>query len=63
MLYATDEGIVLKSAEGFVETIAGIVTEFEAAGFTVSEINTQTMLVRTRDHTPTAPSLVIEALA
>ena len=41
--------------------MAVIVTVFETAGLTVSENKTETMLLRTRDQTSTAPSLVIEA--
>ena len=38
-----------------------IATVFKAAGLTVSERKTGTMMLRTRDRESTAPSLVIEA--
>ena len=49
MLYADDAGIVSKSAEGLAEVMAVIVSAFEAAGLTVSEKKTETMLLRTPD--------------
>ena len=61
VLNADDAGIVSKSAEGLSKMMAVIVTVFEAAGLTGSEKKTEAMLLRTRDQTPTAPSLVIEA--
>ena len=51
MLYADDEGIVSKSAEGLAKMTV-IMTVFEAAGLTVSD-KTETMLLRTRDQAPT----------
>ena len=41
--------------------MTAIVTVFEAAGLTVSENKTETMLLRTPDQTSPAPPLVIEA--
>ena len=61
MLYADDAGIVSKSAEGLAKMMTVIVTVSEAAGLTVSEKKTETKLLRRRDHTSTASSLVIEA--
>lgn len=61
MLYADDAGIVSKSAEGLAKMMTVIVTVFEAAGLTVSEKKTETMILRTRDQTPPPPPLVIEA--
>ena len=51
MLYANDAGIVFKSAEGLVKMMT-VVTVFEAAGLTVSEKKTETMLLRTPDRVP-----------
>ena len=53
MLY-DDEGIVSKSAEELAKIMTIIVTVFEAAGLTVSEKNTETMLPQARD--PCIPS-------
>ena len=47
MLYADDAGIVSKSAEGPAKMMTVIVTVFEAAGLTVSDQKTETMLLRT----------------
>ena len=47
MLYAGDARIVSQSAEGFVKMMTVIVIIFEAAGLTVSEKKTETMLLRT----------------
>ena len=44
-LYAGDAGIVSKSAEGLAETMTIIVTVSKAAGLTVSEQNSETMLL------------------
>ena len=63
MLYADDAGIVSKSAEGLAKMMTVIVTVFEAAGLTVSEKKTETMLLRTSDQTPPANPLIIEAQA
>ena len=60
ILYADVAGNVLKSAEGLAEMMTVIVTVFEAAGFTVSEKETEPMLLRTSDQTTLAPLLVIE---
>ena len=49
MLYADDAGIVSKPAEGLAKMMTGIVTVFEAAGRTVSEKKTETMLLQTPD--------------
>ena len=61
MLYADDSGIVSKSAEGLAKMITVIVTIFEAAGLTVSEKKTETMLPRALDQEPCTSLLVIEA--
>ena len=61
MLYAGDAGIVSRSAEGFAKMLTVIVAVFEAAGLTVSERKTETMLLRTPGQTSLAPPLVIEA--
>ena len=61
MLYADDAGIVSKSAEGLAKMTTVIATVFEAAGLTVSEKNTETMLLRTPDQAPCTSPLVIEA--
>ena len=52
MLYADDAGIVSKSAEGLAKMTTVIVTVFEAAGLTVFEKKTETMLLRTPDQAP-----------
>ena len=60
MLWADDAGIVSKSAEGLAKIMTVIVTVFEAAGLTVSEKKTETVLLRTLNQAlPTSP-LVIE---
>ena len=61
MLYAGDAGIVSKLAEGLAKMRTVIVTVFEAAGLTVSERKTETMLLRTLLQTSLAAPLVIEA--
>ena len=61
MLYADDAGVVSKSAEGLAKMMTVIVTVFEAAGFTVSEKKTETMLLRTPDPARWTSPLVIEA--
>ena len=61
MLYADDAGIVTKSAEGLAKMMSVIVTVFEAAGLTVSEKKTETMLLRTPGQAPCTSPLVIEA--
>ena len=60
-LYADDARIVSKSAKRLAKMMTFIVAVFKAAGLTVSGKKTETMLLRTRDQTSTAPSLVIEA--
>ena len=49
VLYADDAGIVSKSAEGFAKTMIIILAVFEAAGITVSEKKTETMLLLAPD--------------
>ena len=49
------------SAEGLAKRMAAIVTVFEAAGLTVSETKTMTILLRTPNQTPQTSPLVIEA--
>ena len=61
MLYADDAGIVSKSAEGLAKIMTVIVTVLEAAGLTVSEKKTETMLLLTPDQAPCTSPLVIEA--
>ena len=61
MLYAGDAGIESKSVEGLAKGMTSIVAVFEAAGLTVSENNTDTMLLRTPDQAPRTSPLVIEA--
>ena len=64
ILYADDAGIVSKSAEGLAKMMTVIiVTVFEAAGLTVSDKKTETMLLRTPDQTPCTSPLVIETAA
>ena len=59
MLYADDSGIVsTKSAEGLAKMMTVIVTVFEAAGLTVSETKTETMLLRTPDQAPCTSCLL-----
>ena len=60
MSYADDAGIVSRSAEGLANMMTVIVTVFEAAGLTVLERKTETMLLRTPGQTSLAPPLVIE---
>ena len=60
MLYAGDAGIVSKSAEGLAKMMSVIVTVFEAAGLTVSEKKTETMLMRTPDQALLTSPLVAE---
>ena len=64
MPYADDAGIVStvrKSADGLAKMMTVIVTVFEAAGLTVSEKKTETMLLRTPDQAPCTSPLVTEA--
>lgn len=51
VLYANDAGIVSKSAEGLAKMTIVIVTVLAAAGLTVSDKKTETMLLRTRGQT------------
>ena len=59
MLDADNAGIVSKSAEGLAKMMTVVVTVLEAAGLTVSETKTETMLLRTPAQTTLAPPLVI----
>ena len=61
MLFADDAGIMSKSAEGLAKMMTVIVAIFEAAGFTVSENKTETMLQRTPNQAPRTSPLVIQA--
>ena len=61
MLYADDAGIVSKSAQGLAKMMTVVVTVFEAAGLTVSDKKTETMLLRTPDQARCTSPLVIEA--
>ena len=49
------------SAEGLAKRMTAIVTVFEAAGLTVSETKTMTILLPTPNRTPQTSPLVIEA--
>ena len=51
ILYADDAGIISKSAEGLAKRMTVMVNVFEAAGITVSEKKTETMLLRTPNQT------------
>ena len=51
----------LKSAEGLAKMMTVIVTVFEAAGLTVSEKKTETMLLRTPNQAIRTSPLVVEA--
>ena len=61
MLCADDARIVSRSAEELAKMMTVIVTVFEAAGLTVSERKTETMLLRIPGQTSLAPPLAIEA--
>ena len=61
MLHADGAGVVSKSAEGRANMMTVVVTGFEAAGLTVSEKKTGTMLMRTPDQAPRTPPLIIPA--
>ena len=52
--------MVSKSMEGLATMMTVIVTSFEAAGLTVSEKKTETMLLTLNQVLPTSP-LVVEA--
>ena len=60
MLCANDAGIFSKSAEMLAKMVTMIVTVFEAAGLTVSEVKKRKKLI-TPDQTTLAPPLIIEA--
>ena len=59
-LYADDAGIVSKLAKDLAKMMTVIVTVFEAAGLTVSEKKTETMLLQAVDQEPCTSPLVIE---
>ena len=61
MFYGDDAVNVSKSAEGLAKMMTVVVTVFEAAGLTMSEKKTETMVLQTPDQTTLAPPLVIEA--
>ena len=61
ILCADDAGIVSKSAEGRAKMMTVIVTVFEAAGLTVSEKKTETMLLRTPNQATRTSPLVVGA--
>ena len=61
MLYADDAGIMSKSAEGLAKMMTVIFTVSDAAGLTVFDKKTETMLLRTPDQAPCTSPLVIEA--
>ena len=52
--------IVSKSAEGLAKMMTVILTVFEAAGLTVSEKKTETMLLRTPNQEIRTSPLVVE---
>lgn len=60
MLYAEDAGIVSKFAERLAKSMTYIVTVLQAAGLTISDTRTETMLLRPRDYAFPSPPLVIE---
>ena len=61
MLYADDAGIMSKSVDGLAKMMTVIVSVFEAAGLTVSEKKTETMLLRTPNRAIRTSPLVVEA--
>ena len=61
MLYADDAGIVSESAGGLAKIVTVIVTVFEAAGLTLSEKKTETMLLRRANQAFRTSPLVVEA--
>ena len=61
MIYADDAGFVPKSAEGLANMMTYIVAYFEAAGPTVSEQETETMLLRIPNQALRTSAFVIEA--
>ena len=61
MMYADDACIASTSAEGLAKMMTVIVTVFQAAGLTVSEKKTGTMLLRTRNQAIRTSPLVVEA--
>ena len=60
-LYDDDTEVASTSAKGLAKTMTVIVTVFEAAGLTASEIKREIMLLRTPDQATLAAPLVIEA--
>ena len=62
MLYADGARIMSKLAEGLAKMMTVFVTDFEAAGLTVAEKKTETMLLRTPDQEPCTSPLVMEAV-
>ena len=60
MLYADDAGIASKSAEGLAKMMTVVVTALAAAGLTVSEKKTETMLLRTPNQAIRTSPLVVE---
>lgn len=62
MLYMDDARIISTSATRFATMMTVIITIFKAAGHTVSEKKTETMLLRTlEDEISLAPPLAIES--
>ena len=61
MLYADDAAIVSKSAEGLAKMITVTSIDFEAAGLTVPEKETETMRLWTLDQVPRTSPLITEA--
>ena len=61
MLYADDADILSKLAEGLAKMMTVIVIVSEAAGLTVSEKKTETILLRTPNQAIRTSPLVVEA--
>ena len=60
MLCADDAGIMSKSAKDLARMMTAVVTVFEAAGLTVSETKTETVLLYTPNQVLPTSSLVVE---
>ena len=61
MLYVDDAGIVSKSTEGLAKMMTVMVAVFDAAGLTLYEQKTETMILQTLDQAPCTSPLVVEA--
>ena len=62
MMYADNEDIGSTSAEGLAKMMTVILTVFDAAGLTVPERKTETMLLRTPSQATQTSPIVIEAV-